>query len=171
MRHTWGNVGQVRRVRDNPLTSVLHAITERTYCFLLLDTMGLSLYLNLALSPGPLSFLLLLLFPPFFSASAVSSRFPAFTLYLSRPISSVIVPPFISSPLSSLFSFRRRDPSSYGMSRAGGKFILSQKIIITIKLFYSCDACLLSLFESSRAYPIVVSPIFEDSRERFRQTW
>lgn len=51
MRHTWGNVGQVRRVRDNPLTSVLHAITERTYCFLLLDTMGLSLYLNLALSP------------------------------------------------------------------------------------------------------------------------
>lgn len=112
MRHTWGNVGQVRRVRDNPLTSVLHAITERTYCFLLLDTMGLSLYLNLALSPGPLSFLLLLLFPPFFSASAVSSRFPAFTLYLSRPISSVIVPPFISSPLSSLFSFRRRDPSS-----------------------------------------------------------
>lgn len=169
MRHTWGNVGQVRRVRDNPLTSVLHAITERTYCFLLLDTMGLSLYLNLALSPGPLSFLL---FPPFFSASAVSSRFPAFTLYLSRPISSVIVPPFISSPLFSLsFLFAEEIlPPYYGMSRARGKFILSQKIIITIKLFYSCDACLLSLFESSRAC-IVVSPIFEDSRERFRQTW
>lgn len=172
MRHTWGNVGQVRRVRDNPLTSVLHAITERTYCFLLLDTMGLSLYLNLALSPGPLSFLLL--FPPFFSASAVSSRFPAFTLYLSRPISSVIVPPFISSPLFSLsFLFAEEIPPYYGMSRAGGKFIrrLSRKIIITIRLFYSCDACLLSLFESSRAYTIVVSPIFEDSRERFRQTW
>lgn len=81
-------MGQVRRVRDNPLTSVLHAITARTYCFLLLGYDGLK----------PLSQSPFLLLPPFFSASAVSSRFPAFALYLSRPISSVIVPPFISSP-------------------------------------------------------------------------
>lgn len=123
--HTWGNVGQVRRVRDNPLTSVLHAITERTYCFLLLDTMGLSLYLNLALSSLP--FLLLLLLPPFFSASAVSSRFLAFALYLSRPISIRNCCPFYFIPPSllsfSLLSFRR-DSSSVLWNESSWKEII-----------------------------------------------
>lgn len=117
--------------------------------------------------------LLLLLLPPFFSASAVSSRFPAFTLYLSRPISSVIVPPFISSPLLSLS--RRRDSSSVLLrNESSWKEIyirllypfspLSRKII-TIRLFYSGDACLLSLFECDSLPRAFVSSSFRPDSE------
>lgn len=114
--------------------------------------------------------LLLLLLPPFFSASAVSSRFPAFTLYLSRPISSVIVPPFISSPLLSLS--RRRDSSSVLLRNESSwkeiyiRFLypLSRKII-TIRLFYSGDACLLSLFECDSLPRAFVSSSFRPDSE------
>lgn len=114
--------------------------------------------------------LLLLLLPPFFSASAVSSRFPAFTLYLSRPISSVIVPPFISSPLLSLS--RRRDSSSVLLRNESSwkeiyirlLYPLSRKII-TIRLFYSGDACLLSLFECDSLPRAFVSSSFRPDSE------
>lgn len=114
--------------------------------------------------------LLLLLLPPFFSASAVSSRFPAFTLYLSRPISSVIVPPFISSPLLSLS--RRRDSSSVVLRNESSwkeiyirlLYPLSRKII-TIRLFYSGDACLLSLFECDSLPRAFVSSSFRPDSE------
>lgn len=114
--------------------------------------------------------LLLLLLPPFFSASAVSSRFPAFTLYLSRPISSVIVPPFISSPLLSLS--RRRDSSSILLRNESSwkeiyirlLYPLSRKII-TIRLFYSGDACLLSLFECDSLPRAFVSSSFRPDSE------
>lgn len=114
--------------------------------------------------------LLLLLLPPFFSASAVSSRFPAFTLYLSRPISSVIVPPFISSPLLSLS--RRRDSSSVLLRNESSwkeiyirlLYPLSPKII-TIRLFYSGDACLLSLFECDSLPRAFVSSSFRPDSE------
>lgn len=114
--------------------------------------------------------LLLLLLPPFFSASAVSSRFPAFTLYLSRPISSVIVPPFISSPFLSLS--RRRDSSSVLLRNESSwkeiyirlLYPLSRKII-TIRLFYSGDACLLSLFECDSLPRAFVSSSFRPDSE------
>lgn len=114
--------------------------------------------------------LLLLLLPPFFSASAVSSRFPAFTLYLSRPISSVIVPPFISSPPLSLS--RRRDSSSVLLRNESSwkeiyirlLYPLSRKII-TIRLFYSGDACLLSLFECDSLPRAFVSSSFRPDSE------
>lgn len=114
--------------------------------------------------------LLLLLLPPFFSASAVSSRFPAFTLYLSHPISSVIVPPFISSPLLSLS--RRRDSSSVLLRNESSwkeiyirlLYPLSRKII-TIRLFYSGDACLLSLFECDSLPRAFVSSSFRPDSE------
>ena len=109
--------------------------------------------------------LLLLLLPPFFSASAVSSRFPAFTLYLSRPISSVILP--LSLSLS-----RRRDSSSVLLRNESSwkeiyirlLYPLSRKII-TIRLFYSGDACLLSLFECDSLPRAFVSSSFRPDSE------